>query len=279
MSETADQIQAFADALEAGESEAARDLALSIAESIDDRTAEEIPQVHQSLIGRAAAGEDEMLILDRHALSSIGVTLTDASVLLASVAAIENPAGPDSELIDEIRTLADTHEKRTSELARARSEAEARTSGLPLPPNIVISAVRSEARVIPAKQPMSVELLVANAGAAPAEGVAVEVTALEGLSVSPETRELGTIAAERTESGAFEVTGSQPGEGSVSFTVESLNAGSDSRELRISVREIVSPDSDDTTVDLPGIGWIGGAIGAGVITALLLKGRLEERQD
>jgi hypothetical protein len=260
MTQPADRLYEFADAVESGDRERAEELAREVAASFEDLTAEESAAVRRSLLGRREADPDDLGTLGSHAGASLEVTLLRSSVLLAALAALESSEDPDT-ATQEVRDLATelkaADERLSDEEAAAGSVVRKET----VPAGVIIAAVRGTERPMAIDGETTVSVTLRNPGDEPAQGVAVTATTGAGLGVSPREAGVGRIPGGGEREVSFTVAGRLGGEQAVELEVSSAEAGTDLKT--VSVRVLGTGEEPDTDTPSDGDGGIPGWLGIG----------------
>jgi len=278
MTQPADRLSEFADAVESGDRERAEELAREVASSFEDLTAEESAAVRRSILGRREADPDDFGTLGEHAGASLEVTLLRSSVLLAALAALES--SEDDTATQKVRELAEDLETAGSELASRQSDARAVVDDETVPAGVLITAVRGTETTLPLDGETTVSAVLRNPGDEAAEEVTVTATTGTGLAVTPEQAAVGRVPGGGEREASFTVAGRQRGEQAIELEVSSAEAGTDHKTVSVRVLG-AGGDPDDGTPsdgDGPGLGVPSALTGLGG-AGYLLKRRLSDKSS
>ena len=245
MTDFGDRVNQFADALEDGDTEAAEERAVAIAEDLERLTDQERVRLQQAILAQNAASDEERQTLNDHALSSVELALSEASFLMAALAAIEDPDGPDSAQIREIRNIGTELQQRSEAVDDAGVEADDVVGEYELPPQIVLADVQVADSELVVGEVTTIEVTLENVGSAPAENVEL-VSSADGGSIGPSTTTLGTGPGGSVKTVELTVEPTAGGQVVVRIRAEAANANGDSTQLLLPVDDTAETDNGDT---------------------------------
>jgi hypothetical protein len=154
----------------------------------------------------------------------------------------------DPETADSSELASGVPDLREQEITLSDSMATASSviSDLDLPARVAILSATPETRNPVLGSTVGVDITVANVGDTSADDVSL--SAESSLPVSPSETNIGSVAAEETETVSVDVTANEAGEHEVTFTVESANAGTESASTTVNV--LTKADLLSAAIDL-----------------------------
>ncbi len=226
-------------ALEAGQDDRARTLLHTASRRFAEEEAAEERAFQRTLLAQATGEEltgADRRELTRHARQLAAASATRSSFLGTAGAFLRGDEQPEADRAEVIRTV-QRERVREATATEATQEGIAVTEELTLPASLTVLSVRSPAPEFVIGQTKPLHVTVGNVGDEPAEDVALELSATDGLDIESETVDIGTLDGDVDERVEIGVTSDEPGEYSVSVSAASQTAGTDGGEFGFAVYE------------------------------------------
>jgi uncharacterized repeat protein (TIGR01451 family) len=246
--------------------EIAREISSDLSDLYDEVESDE-----QSFKQKISAfrGSDELSPEERHELELYLQSATAAEfqrngLLAASIGMFLSDDPEDLEETQELVASTEQLEMQEQNLLDAQGTAEETIGDKEAPPAAVIASV-SDVETIETATTTSLTVTVSNAGDLSAETVELTARADDGLTVSPSTVTIDTLAGEANTGVEFEITGTSYGVQRLTFELSSENAGTDIQDVTVSVR-VPAVTGTSPPLDLDGDGLFEDVDGDGEFT-------------
>jgi hypothetical protein len=236
MSELSTKLDGLADALADSRIDVAEELATEVAEEFEQLTRDQTELVRRSLLSRTQdTTDEERQVLEEHTLSSIALALTESAFLMNVLSAIEDPDGPEDELISEIRELADEFETQEQDAQSGNQSVEQIVGETEIPPAIEVTLETPRLLELTTDDVAEPVIRIKNVGDSTLTGIDLMIEADDGVSIDTEATAVGDLNASKETTKRIQVTGRESGDSVVRFDAVSENGGTDFTTLDVLV--------------------------------------------